>query len=162
MLPRAVRRLNGCSYVGPRFYFMTSLTRTRRKYFRDPLLTALCRAQFVKAAALTHFEIPAYCYMPDHVHLLVRGMNTDANLLDFARLAKQLSGYYVKRRHGIDLWGHGYHDRIVRHDEDTRRYVRYIRDNPVRAGLVENPADYPFLYVSAMWPDLAVGDSSAA
>lgn len=160
MLPRAVRRLSGCSYVGSRLYFMTSLTCGRREFFRDPAIVTLCNAQFLKAATRAEFEIPAYCYMPDHVHLLAQGVSGDSNFFAFVRLAKQLSGYHVKRQHGVDLWARGYHDRIVRHDEDQRRYVRYIRDNPVRARLVQDPADYPFLYVSATWPDLQVNSTS--
>jgi hypothetical protein len=36
-------------------------------------------------------------------------------------------------------------DRVLRSDEATFDVVRYIFENPVRAGLVRSPADYPFL-----------------
>jgi putative transposase len=147
MLPRAVRRLDNCSYLGPRLYFFTSLTRQRARFFVDAAIVDLCRAQFLRAAGRTHFEISACCYMPDHVHLLVEGLRADADFLQFAKLAKQLAGYHVKQQHRIELWARGYHDRVVREDEDRRRYVRYIRDNPVKGRLVANPEDYPFLYI---------------
>lgn len=104
-----------------------------------------------RAAAQTRFEIVVACYMPDHLHLVVAGRTSGANFLLFVKKAKQFSGYYAKRRFGIVLWARGYHDRIIREDEDLARYVRYVRDNPVKAGLVKRAQDYPFLALSAVW-----------
>jgi putative transposase len=159
MPPRALRRLPGCSYVGPRWYFLTILTNSRARFFVDPAVVDSCSAQILRAAAQTRFEISAACYMPDHLHLLVRGTTAEADLLRFVKLAKQLSGFYVKQRYQIRLWGKGYHDRILREDEDLRRYVRYICDNPVKARLVSDPADYPFLFLATSWRDLQVARS---
>ena len=36
------------------------------------------------------------------------------------------------------------HDRFLRQDKDPRTVVRYIIENPVRAGLVEKVEDYPY------------------
>jgi putative transposase len=97
----------------------------------------------------------AACFMPDHLHLLVEGTAGSANLREFVRRAKQLSAYHAIRRCHVEVWGRGYYDRILRHDEDLRRYLRYIRDNPVRAGLVQDAADYPYLWLdTTSWPDL--------
>ena len=71
--------------------------------------------------------------MPDHAHLLVRGLAADSYLPSFMKRAKQLSSFHVKRLTGRRLWAPGYYDRIVRHDEDPRRFVRYILINPVRS-----------------------------
>ena len=38
-----------------------------------------------------------------------------------------------------------FNDRILRDNEATLSVARYIFENPVRAGLVKNPEDYPFL-----------------
>ena len=85
--------------------------------------------------------------MPDHLHLLVEGCTGQANLSAFMKMAKQLSAFHVKRRHGVRLWAKGYHERIVRVDEDPQRYVAYIRNNPVKARLVSRPQAYPFLWI---------------
>jgi putative transposase len=154
MLPRAVRRLPGCTYVGARLYFVTVLTKSRRRFFVDSEVVACCDAEIRRAATKTRFEIIAACYMPDHLHLLVEGRSTGADFRQFRRLAKQLSAYYVKRRLGLRLWRRGYYDRVVRQDEDPLRYVRYIRANPVRAGLVRCADDYPFLFIAPSWRDL--------
>ncbi len=67
-----------------------------------------------------------------------------AHLPAFAQRAKQLSGYYGLRKAGGPIWQAGYFEHVLREDEDTRRVAAYILANPVRAGLVVNPEDYPF------------------
>jgi hypothetical protein len=62
------------------------------------------------------------------------------------KLAKQFSGYYVKQQHGFKLWEPGFFDRAVRKADDLCKYLEYVRMNPVEAGLVEKPDDYPFLF----------------
>ncbi len=42
------------------------------------------------------------------------------------------------------LWQGGYYERVLRKDEETQSVIDYILDNPVRAGLVKRPLDYPF------------------
>jgi putative transposase len=130
---------------------VTVLTRQRRRHFVRPEVVALAASEVQRAAAHTRFEIVAACYMPDHLHLVVQGLTTGANFLTFIAKAKQFSAYYVKRRFGIVLWARGYHDRIVREDECVARYVAYVRNNPVKAKLVKNPEDYPFLTLSPGW-----------
>ncbi|HYN10753.1 MAG TPA: hypothetical protein VES67_25440 [Vicinamibacterales bacterium] len=40
----------------------------------------------------------------------------------------------------------GYFERVLRHDEATPQVIAYILENPVRAGLVQDPAEYPFAW----------------
>ena len=42
------------------------------------------------------------------------------------------------------LWQDGYYERVLRKSEDVLAIIDYILDNPVRAGLVSRPLDYPF------------------
>ena len=86
--------------------------------------------------------------MPDHLHLIVSGLTNGSDFLKFMKLAKQLSGYHVKRQFAFSLWEDGYHDRIIREDEDLLGYLRYVALNPVCAKLVAHPADYPFLWIA--------------
>jgi putative transposase len=138
-------------------YFVTTLTKQRRKQFVASDVVDTCHEQLLRAAALRDFEILAYCYMPDHLHLLVRGGTVSASLSAFMKMAKQLSAYHVSRVHGINLWAKGYHDRIVREDENPEPYIAYIRNNPVKARLVASAAAYPFLWIDPRFqsPQLA-------
>ena len=101
--------------------------------------------QILQAVALFDMEEIAYCFMPDHVHLLVEGQNEASDALAFIHRAKQLSAYEFSKTCGGTLWQPSFHDRILRDDEATLSVTRYIFENPVRAGLVKSPEDYPFL-----------------
>jgi len=114
--------------------------------FTDAAVVALVLAQILRAATGKQFEVIAYCFMHDHVHLVVEGVSDASDLKAFAKLAKQYSGYYYARAHGGGkLWQRYGHDRIVRDEADLRDRVRYVVNNPVAAGLVDKAEDYPFL-----------------
>ena len=83
--------------------------------------------------------------MPDHAHMLVEGLGDDSDFKRFAKMAKQRSGGLYARKHHARLWQEGYHERVLREEDDARDLARYIVNNPVRAGLVENPEEYPFV-----------------
>jgi REP element-mobilizing transposase RayT len=80
--------------------------------------------------------------MPDHVHLLIEGLDDESDLRRFAKLAKQRSGSRHKRKTGERLWQDGYFERALWDDDDGRDLARYIVNNPVRKRLVTSPRDY--------------------
>ena len=82
--------------------------------------------------------------MPDHAHLLIEGSREHSDMRQFAKMAKQGSGAVYALKSGRALWQEGYHDRVLRAEEDSRRVARYILENPVRAGLVKHASEYPF------------------
>lgn len=117
----------------------------RRKYFVSAALVEDVRTQFVRTAHEEAIEILAYCFMPDHVHFLVAGTSDGSDLQRFVSIAKQRSAHVARQRIHGRLWQPGYFDRILRNDDDIVDVARYILANPVRAGLVESPLDYPFI-----------------
>ena len=83
--------------------------------------------------------------MPDHVHSLVEAERDDSDFIKFLDLFKQLSGFYWRQRTGSFLWQDGFWDYTLRDDESVRGIASYIAWNPVRAGLVRVPTEYPWL-----------------
>ena len=81
--------------------------------------------------------------MPDHFHALVFGESPDSELRGFARVAKQVTSHQFRKLTGNKLWKDDYWDRTLRGQDATVEVVRYIVLNPVKAGLVSNPLDYP-------------------
>jgi putative transposase len=86
----------------------------------------------------------AYCMMLNHFHLLLQ-----AGELPLWRMMQQLNSSYgqrFNRRH--ERIGHVLQGRfkapLVDGDSYLRRVLRYIALNPVRAGLVAHPADWPW------------------
>ena len=131
--------------MGPHRYFLTFCTRRRKRIFTTALAVDPVLEQFRKTAATEHFAIIAYCVLPDHVHLLVEGVHDNSDLRRFAKLAKQRAGASHAISTGERLWQEGYYDHVLRDEEDTRGVARYVLENPVRAGLVLSPSEYPYL-----------------
>jgi len=132
-------------YAGLHRYFLTFCTDRRQKFFVDSAAVELVLSQILRAGAENRFAVLAYCFMPDHVHLLVEGEADSSDCLVFIKKAKQYSGFYFSKARGSKLWQRYGYERIVRDDEVTLHVARYMLNNPVRAGLVADPREYPFI-----------------
>jgi putative transposase len=96
--------------------------------------------------ALTRYDarVHAYCWMANHVHLAAQV--GDARL---GRLVQAVSSVYARRKQRrVPTTGHFFERRYRANLVDTDAYwmalVRYIHRNPVEAGIVSDPADYPW------------------
>jgi REP element-mobilizing transposase RayT len=95
----------------------------------------------------------AFVVMPEHVHLLFAPL-WDANGERFG-LAEIMSGIKGPSAHAINkllkrrghVWEEEYFDHALRKSETIEGKMKYIWENPVLAGLVASPADYPWLWV---------------
>ena len=86
-----------------------------------------------------------YCLMPDHLHFLVSPKMTGTSVL---RFTNQYKGKSTNRSWAAGwrgrLWQPRYYDHIIRAEEDLYRIAEYILNNPVRKGLTECCADWPW------------------
>jgi putative transposase len=105
-------RLDGFCYVGFNRYFLTFCVKDRRCALVDDSLVNLVLEQFRQTAALEGFSISAYCFMPDHVHLLVEATRATSDLRRFAKLAKQRAGAAHALLGLGRLWQAGYYERV--------------------------------------------------
>lgn len=124
--------------------FLTMCTFERRRWFADRAIVDTIRSQLLSTAADFDVEIVAYCFMPDHLHLLAGGTCDSANVLTFARRFRQASGYVFRREQAARLWQDGFFDHVLRDGEKTFEVVSYILANPVRAGIAADASRYPF------------------
>ena len=136
-------RIEGFDYVGPYRYFVTFCTLNRATVFTDIRLGESVVWQFRRTCREKRFEILAYCVMPDHTHLLLEGTDAASNLVALIKSVKQRSGQRFAARMKRPLWDEGFHDRVLRPEDDPKTFARYIIENPVRAGLVKSPLHYP-------------------
>jgi putative transposase len=137
-------RLKTFDYLGPQRYFLTFCTDRRHQAFTDREHVDLVHAQILRTSTLMAFEITAYCYMPDHLHLLVEGVEDRSDCREFISRAKQFTGFHYAQLTGRRLWQRYGYERTLRADDATPSVVRYILENPVRRGLVRNLEEYPF------------------
>ncbi len=98
------------------------------------------------------WTVYAAVVMPDHVHLLAQphaGPNGGfINLGEIIHSVKSFSAQKINRARRVrgSLWQVERYDRIVRDEAEFLEKWQYIRNNPVKAGFVERPEDYPWLY----------------
>ena len=96
------------------------------------------------------YDLFAYCVMPNHVHLLIRLLDLSekvsrrgssryllANVLENLKWYTALKANKILSRSGA-FWQHESYDHVVRDDVELERIVRYILNNPVKAGLVRD------------------------
>ena len=138
------RRLENFSYKGRHHYFFTILTDERRPAFADAAIVEAASTQLLQSSQAYGMAVDVYCFMPDHVHLLAQGMTESASALEFVADFKHATGWAYRRTRGQRLWREGFHDRVLRDESDALDVTLYIVQNPVRAGLVTSPAEYPF------------------
>ena len=144
MIVKRPRRLDGVSYVGYHRYFLTICTDFRRRLFTDAAVASGVVDQLLRTAAFLDFAVLAYCVMPDHLHALVEAKSEQSDLQPFMKRFKQITGFTYRQDAKRRLWQPGYHERILRDDEATETVVRYVLENPIRAGLTSALGDYPF------------------
>jgi putative transposase len=135
-------RLASDDYVGRRTYHITLTTWRRLPHFEDLAAASACEVQLLEAASRARFKLLAYCFMPDHLHVLLRGLETNCNLLRFVQRFKQMTAFHFKRRLEMSLWQQSFFDRVLRSDEDARSVAEYILANPADAELPEGAVAY--------------------
>jgi putative transposase len=137
-------RLPCFDYTGFHAYSLTFCAFQRRAYFRDELVVRDTFAEILRTSNACAFDICAYCFMPDHVHLLVRGCAATSHLPPFVKVVRQRTAVRFARTCGGRLWQSGYFERTLRNDESVIAAARYIEANPVRAGLARTVDEWPF------------------
>ena len=150
--PRSRKLRKGrCSLIGG-FYFLTTSVAARRRIFVENR-----RAEIVLDAIRwlhdsERFHVDAGVVMPDHVHVV--GQLRAGTLSGVMHSLKRFTANR-RSRAGVSLpvWQGGFHDHGLRCDEDYRTRVRYVLENPIRAGLAECVDDYPHLILPDWWMD---------
>jgi putative transposase len=135
--------LAGFSYVGFHRYSLTFCTEQRQQHFTDASAVELAVQQLLRASREQKFAVLAYCFMPDHLHVLVEGNAEDSDCKRFIKAFKQYSGYYHAQKYRKTLWQRYGFEHVLRDDEVTIEVAKYILANPVRAGLAETVEKYP-------------------
>jgi REP element-mobilizing transposase RayT len=90
------------------------------------------------------YLLHSFVVMPNHVHVLITPNKCAAEIMQSlkrftARQANQILGLT-----GRPFWQDESYDRLVRSGEEFDRISRYVEMNPVHAGLVSDPAHFPW------------------
>jgi putative transposase len=115
----------------------------RQEVFRDAADCQRFLALLAELAPATNVALHAFVLMPNHVHLLV----TPAESGSLSRLMQALGRRYAawfNKRHARtgSLWEGRFRASVIESERYLFACSRYIEMNPVRAGLVSDPAEY--------------------
>lgn len=98
-------------------------------------------------------QVHAVVVMPDHVHLLLTPLanaeGTPYSVVGILQSIKGASAHSINRalhRSG-PVWQEESFDHVPRGNASFEEKLEYIRQNPVRRGIVDKPEDYPWLWV---------------
>ena len=131
MTLRRPKRLQGFSYIGKHAYSLTICTYQRYQAFTDADFTREAIAKLLLTAKKFGFAVIAYCFMPDHVHLVVLGERDDSALRSFVKSWNTQMGFYWRQKTGATLWQGGYRDDILWSDVSVILTARYVVMNQI-------------------------------
>ena len=146
MIPKThLPRLDPVRYRGCAYIFWTHATKNRTTGWLTPMFHRDFREVLLHTCARYGLSCPIYCLMPNHWHLVFIGQSEESDQLKAtAFLHKQVA----IRCSDLPLQDRA-HDHILREEERKRDAFsdtcHYIRMNPVRAGIVGDWKEYPYL-----------------
>ena len=143
-------RLSDERYLGQISVALTCCVQHRRKLFTAPQVVSVFHEMLISATEREQTVVALYCFMPDHLHLILTGQTASARPLKAADRFKQLTGFWLAQNGSAFRWQKGFYDHIIRSEEEFWDQVYYVLNNPIRAGLVEEWPQYPFIG-SSLW-----------
>ena len=95
------------------------------------------------------YRLFAWVVMPNHVHTLMSRFDEN-ELRNILHSIKSYTAHEANKILGRvgQFWIEDYFDRFMRNQRHFERTVRYIENNPVKAGLCREPGDWPY---SSAW-----------
>lgn len=130
------------SSVGTNVYFVTASTWGGRSLLQADRMAQLFLDTLRHYRAEKKFQLHEFVIMPNHFHLLLSPIGV--TLERTMQFIKGGFSFRVNKELGnaMEIWERGYIDHRIRDAGDYAKHVEYIRQNPVRAGLVSREEDY--------------------
>jgi putative transposase len=134
----------GRQNVAGGIYHVTARGNAREDIFRDEFDYVAFLRGLSATVERYRWRCHAYCLVPNHYHLLIE--TPEPNL---SRGMLWLNGSYARRFNGRhERVGHvfqgPYRAELLEREEHLLEVCRYIALNPVRAGLCDDPASWPW------------------
>ncbi|WP_068830932.1 REP-associated tyrosine transposase [Pseudomonas sp. BMS12] len=139
-------------------YFFTVVTERRQRLLTHPEVRLALREAIESVRVARPFRIDGWVLLPDHLHAIWTLPEGDADFATRWRLIKSAvtrrcggafhqPDYLTTRRMAKGcgtLWQHRYWEHLLRDKRDFRQHLDYLHYNPVKHGLVERVADWPW------------------
>jgi putative transposase len=129
-----------------RTYFVTAVTRQRRRLFQVQVNADLLQSTLLDYRSQGRFLLHAFVIMPDHFHAIL----TPAPEVSLEKAMQFIKGGFSFRlKSKLDVWMRSFNEAQILSEQKFTTTLRYIEQNPVRRGLAQTAAEYP--YSSVAW-----------
>jgi REP element-mobilizing transposase RayT len=96
--------------------------------------------------------------MPDHVHVILQPIEGNGKVELLGSIIGDIKRFCARKINEVlqrngSLWQNESYDRIIRDQDEYHKTAEYIFENPLKAGLLENPGDWKW-WRSGIEPDL--------
>lgn len=96
-------------------------------------------------ARVNHLFVHSYVLMTNHYHAVATPASPQSLPLSMQKLNGEYVRYFNKRyRRMGTLWNSRYKGILITDEYYLLNCIRYVEQNPVRAGMVSRPEDYPW------------------
>jgi putative transposase len=127
---------------GPTVFYVTTSTLDRRLFPGLPNNYVLLEKLLFETAVDKLINIFAYVIMPTHLHALLGSIHGGPVL---SRFMHSFKGRARERMVGKGIfWQSRFDDLVIYSQKVFETKLIYIHNNPIRAGLVSNPEDWPY------------------
>ena len=124
----------------PSVVFVTVMSKNRQPWMADEEVQSSLRDLWSYEALA--WKVGYYLLMPDHLHFICGSTDPRFTIERWIQFWKSR----LRRSHPLSLWAFqrdAFHHRI-RNQREYDETWHYVRENPLRRGLVERPEDWPF------------------
>lgn len=129
-------------------FFITACTHERRPLLACTEAFAVIQDEFRSAPQRHGWGVGRFVVMPDHIHFFCAGgAGVDASPLSrFVGSFKEWTAKRICRSLGMQppIWQREFFDHVLRSHESYADKWLYVRENPVRAGLVQTAEAWPY------------------
>ncbi len=125
----------------PVIVFATVCTAGRKRILANDAGHAVILAAWREADA---WAIGRYVIMPDHIHLFCSPGSGVASLSRWVQYWKAVASRLWPRQEERPIWQASFWDRQLRHDEGYAEKWEYVKNNPVRHGLVSSANQWAY------------------
>jgi len=141
--------------TGPAAVFVTSAINGMRRIFDSPACAKTFLLTLRDNLEIYHVSAMAYVLMPNHFHAVL-GFAEYQSMSPFIQALKSISSRRIRNVLGSEdlsyftregpyrLWQARYDDVILITQEQFEIKLRYIHNNPVKSGLVQYAAEWPY------------------
>jgi putative transposase len=137
-------RLKGFDYAARHSNFVTIVADQRQPFFNDARIAAATVETLFELREKYRFNLYVYCLMPDHFHALIGIGDSGLTLGRICGDFKSLSTRKFWRFYTGKLWQRQFFDHVIRNEIDFLETVAYIRENPVKANLVDDWTNWKY------------------